>query len=113
MKNIAEERILAARKTHQCNWCNQTIAVGEAYERQRNVDGSDVWVWRAHAECAAAAWRLSNDDLECSAGVQFTRGCSCEAGQHDDDSPWSCDETPLTQAEVAAKWRADRAGGGS
>lgn len=108
MKCLGEDRVLSARKDYQCNWCNETIAVGEAYMRQRNVDGSEAWVWRAHAECSAAACRFSDDDLEHSSGVTFSRGCSCEAGQHDADATWPCDESPLTQEAVASRWRKDR-----
>lgn len=108
MKCLGEDRVLSARKEYRCNWCNEAIAVGEAYMRQRNVDGSEAWVWRAHAECSAAACRFSNDDLENCSHVQFSRGCSCEAGQHDADATWPCDETPLTQEAVASMWRKAR-----
>lgn len=95
--NLAHDVIGAARKRHQCDWCCEAIEIGESYVRQRNVDGREVWTWRAHAECSRAAESLSADDLENSVGVTFTRGCTCERGQHVEGASCPCDLTPWTQ----------------
>ena len=97
MTLIAHDEVGRARKQHRCDWCNETIAVGEPYVRQRCKDGADVWTWRAHAECYRASNKLDEWDLENAVGVTFTRGCTCEKGQHDAGAKWPCGETPLTQ----------------
>ena len=98
MDSISCETIARARKVHLCDWCNESIEVGESYVRQRNKDGRDVWTWREHLECSRAAETLSADDLENSVGIVFSRGCTCESGGHDAGSRWPCDLTPWTQA---------------
>lgn len=103
MMNIAHDVIGAARKRHRCDWCNEDIAIGESYVRQRNKDGADVWTWKAHVECNRAAATLSSGDLEYSGGVNHTRGCACERGQHDEGASWPCHETPWTQETAKAE----------
>jgi hypothetical protein len=78
--NIAHETIRAARKPHQCDWCNETIEEGQSYVRQRNKDGADIWTWRAHPECHDAASRVPCYDIDHHTGVQHARGCEFEVG---------------------------------
>lgn len=87
---IDEVTIKAARKEHRCNWCQEAIEVGTSYVRQRLVDGSDAWVFRAHPECDAAFSSLDRIDQEtaCTYGETYTRGCTCERGDT------LCDRTP-------------------
>ena len=89
MVTLVSQEIRNARKPHQCDWCLDRIEVRKPYVRQSIVDGRHFYNWLAHPECHVASRRLSDADLECSAGVQFTRGCTCEAGQ-------PCEEPLLT-----------------
>lgn len=90
MNIIATAHVKRARKSHRCDWCNEPIAVGDPYVRQRNCDGPDVWTYRAHAECWEAAERMDRDDLESDQqhGVVHVRGCEfdrfepCECARH-------------------------------
>lgn len=93
--NIDHAKIRAARKAHQCDWCLETIEVGQPYLRQRNVDGRDVWTWRAHPECSRASGKLDSWELENAVGITFTRGCTCERGQHEEGAGEPCHETPV------------------
>lgn len=47
-----------ARKKHVCNLCNGYIDPGDRYRYEFNKDGSDVWSYRAHIECAFVAEEL-------------------------------------------------------
>ena len=96
MVTLVSQEVRTARKPHQCDWCYESIEVGKPYVRQSLVDGSEFYNWIAHPECHVASSRLSDADLECSAGVQFTRGCTCESRQHDDGASWPCEEPLLT-----------------
>lgn len=49
---VSESRPVA-RKAHRCNACHGTIAKGDSYLRQFNVDGRDAWTWKAHLLCMA------------------------------------------------------------
>jgi len=58
METLSETRP-KARKRHGCNVCLGVIAKGDTYVRQSNVDGGDLWTWKAHGLCNAAfgmAW---------------------------------------------------------
>jgi len=46
-----EEKIVVGRKTYSCGFCRRTIEKGERHLTQRNVDGADIWTWRAHLAC--------------------------------------------------------------
>ena len=57
---LADERP-TARRRHGCNACGGTIGVGDVYERQRVVDGADIWTWKAHVLCSYIAHRLNRE----------------------------------------------------
>lgn len=78
MTLIAHDEIKAARKVHWCDWCNEDIAIGQPYIRQRVKDGSDVWTYRAHLECYGASGTLRDYERECEATVTHRRGCTCD-----------------------------------
>ena len=61
ISNISE-KIAPARKPHRCEECGRTIPKGESYLRQVNADGSQVWTFKAHTDCAAlgAAYRTTH-----------------------------------------------------
>lgn len=40
-----------ARKQHRCNWCGNIIQKGEKYRHSVNVDGGDMWSFKAHLKC--------------------------------------------------------------
>lgn len=42
-----------ARKKHYCDSCNGTIEAGQRYVRQRIVDGSEGYTYKAHDHCKA------------------------------------------------------------
>ncbi|WP_288927331.1 hypothetical protein [uncultured Maritimibacter sp.] len=56
------EKTAPARKDHVCVECGRTIPKGECYLRQANTDGSQVWTYKAHVDCAefSVAYRTSN-----------------------------------------------------
>ena len=54
ISNISE-KIGPARKPHRCEECGRTIPKGEVYLRQVNADGSDIWTYKAHNDCAEMA----------------------------------------------------------
>lgn len=51
ISNISE-KIAPARKPHRCAECGRTIPKGEAYLHQVNSDGSQIWTYKAHVDCA-------------------------------------------------------------
>ena len=59
-RNLSDET-LTARKPHGCNECGGTIGTGDRYHRQRNVDGGDIWTWKAHRLCAAIQFRWQHE----------------------------------------------------
>lgn len=83
MSQTTAEFINRARKRHQCDWCNERIAVGTSYERYRSFDVRDAQTVRLHPECAKAAHQFAAEDggyAEWTAGG-FSRGCCCEHGR--------------------------------
>lgn len=73
------EEIKAARKAHCCDWCGESIDVGQPYRRWRWFDGSHASTVRAHPECEAAVAELANEE---GGMVEFfpcdnPRGCNC------------------------------------
>jgi hypothetical protein len=51
-----------AKKEHRCSYCNGIIVKGEIYNRQVNVDGGDMWTWKAHLDCNWIANKLDMFD---------------------------------------------------
>jgi hypothetical protein len=63
---IAQAIHKATRKAHRCDWCGETIALGEQYSRQRVVFEGVPGSSRLHIECSAAARREASAlDGEC------------------------------------------------
>lgn len=46
-----EDRTPKAAKTHQCELCYGTIAVGEIYRRRTGVSDGDICSFAMHEEC--------------------------------------------------------------
>ena len=58
---LRDERPVA-RKDHGCNECGGRIGAGDRYRRQSNVDGGDIWTYKAHALCfALVPWDWVDD----------------------------------------------------
>lgn len=81
MSWFSEPKHTTCRKPRVCSWCGKWIEVGDRKVSYLWVDGGDKGFENMHAECYAASQTMSNDDLESLAGIQFSRGCTCDAGQ--------------------------------
>jgi len=60
-----ETKNVIARKMHLCDWCNQAIAKGEEYERQKFKYDGRIDTWHAHLACsrvASAIWDYADPD---------------------------------------------------
>lgn len=82
MSAIGEQTVKAARKRHQCDWCNERIEVGGSYVRYLWKDAGDVQPTKLHPECRSAVSamaRLEGSNFEWTPG-EFARGCCCESG---------------------------------
>lgn len=40
-----------AIKEHRCNWCSQTIQIGEVYEKQTVFEDGSAYTWKNHKRC--------------------------------------------------------------
>jgi hypothetical protein len=94
---ISHDEVKAARKVHRCDWCENDIAVGESYIRQRIADARDVHTTKMHSECWGAFKRLPRHEQEESYCNTYTRGCTC-----DKYDAHRCD-TPQFHTALAAK----------
>lgn len=56
------EKVGPARKPHRCEECGRTIPKGEVYLRQANTDGSQVWTYKAHVDCAEMSLQFRRDN---------------------------------------------------
>lgn len=48
-----------ARKEHQCDWCSQTIQIGEVYDRQALFYDGTASTWKNHRRCSELASKLN------------------------------------------------------
>lgn len=54
-----------ARKTHKCDWCNETIEKGEKYEYQKFIWDGKLYDWKSHEACSrvvSAIWDYDDPD---------------------------------------------------
>lgn len=51
MMELINETRRVAKKSHQCNLCNQDINIGNRYFYQFIRDGGDVWEFKCHEDC--------------------------------------------------------------
>lgn len=70
----------ASRTRRWCDWCGESIEIGERYARWRYYDQGDASTVRTHPECLAAI----EETGEC---VEFDfysqpRGCNCGHDGH-------------------------------
>lgn len=83
MSTIGEMTINAARKRHQCDWCNERIEVGDSYVRYLWLDAAgDAQPTKLHPECrraVSAMARQEGSNFEWTPG-DFARGCCCASG---------------------------------
>ena len=49
------ERVVTARKQHDCIWCGESIMVSEAYKRITGVSDGEFQDGKWHIECDKAA----------------------------------------------------------
>jgi hypothetical protein len=71
-----------ARKLHRCSWCSERIERGEVYKRWVCIGDDGPMTCKMHQECHAAMERFAAaqpGEYEYTPG-EFTRGCTCEAG---------------------------------
>lgn len=66
-----------ARTRSPCDWCGQTINIGEPCETYGAVQDGDAFHARMHPECFAAI--PDEPHLPWSPG-DFERGCCCQSG---------------------------------
>ena len=57
-----------ARKEYRCDWCGQTIKVGEVYGRQTLSNNGEIYEWKNHIRCSKIATKLRMFD-ECDEGL--------------------------------------------
>lgn len=69
MSTFGERTIKAARKNHDCHWCNERINKGESYHIWKGIYEDDFSVFKTHPECNAAVNRTlaHNGDFEIQA----------------------------------------------
>lgn len=60
--DVLEQKTRTARKEHKCNFCGETIHVGEKYDWQKNVSEGSIYEWKAHLSCCSIASKLSMYD---------------------------------------------------
>lgn len=70
---IASKIHKATRKTHQCSWCCETVALGDRYERVRARDGGDIYTTHTHVECVEA-FRRSLEETGAHDGCIYEEG---------------------------------------
>ena len=57
-----ERSVKASRKIRRCDWCGESIKIGEPYESYRWRDGSDGGNVYMHPECLEAMRRTSREE---------------------------------------------------
>lgn len=59
------DKIQTARKPHNCNWCNLSIAKGVAYRYTTNIYEGEFYQWKTHIRCLEIARHLKMfDDID-------------------------------------------------
>ncbi|MCD5414600.1 MAG: hypothetical protein LR001_06320 [Clostridiales bacterium] len=58
-----------ARKVHICDWCNQPIIKGEAYEVQRSISEGVFCTWKSHINCEEVFDKLNMSSLDNGNGI--------------------------------------------
>lgn len=51
-----------AIKEHICNWCSQTIEIGEVYQSSVNIYDGQKYTWKNHISCMSLAIELDMFD---------------------------------------------------
>jgi len=74
-------QIAASRKRRRCDWCAESIEIGEPYEAYRWRDGCEAGAAYMHPECIAACQRLARDPDD--PVREFTPGEFARGAAHD------------------------------
>ena len=81
MKFIKHRRISRVRIPHYCQWCSESIDVGQPMDVQSYTDDhGDFCEDCYHPECWTAFGTLPIEEHELWSPGDFLRGCKCEAG---------------------------------
>lgn len=62
MSSFCREKIITARKAHQCLACLQKIEPGEKYLRATGVSDGDFWTGAYHPECREWECRVNHEN---------------------------------------------------
>lgn len=58
-----------AKKEHKCDFCGDTIHIGERYNRQTNVSDGIIYDWVCHEECLNVTSMLDMDEYDDGYGI--------------------------------------------
>jgi hypothetical protein len=92
-----------AAKEHRCDWCGDTIKVGEIYDYSSMVNG-DFYVWKNHKDCAWIAHELNMFD-DCDDGVSDQDFWEFITDYYNDNVP--IEEDTLKTHHEKLKWVID------
>ncbi len=71
MIQLIAEKKPVARKPHCCEECGRQISKGMRYLKQSCKDGGDVWIYKAHIDCAEWSQAYRNKHKEWRAYGDF------------------------------------------
>jgi hypothetical protein len=81
MTFIKHRRVSCTRASRYCQWCYESIDVGQPMDVQSYYDDHGEFCEdRYHPECWAAFDTLPVEEQESWSPGDFLRGCTCEAG---------------------------------
>jgi hypothetical protein len=76
MRTFQHQSVKKSRKRRRCDWCGETIEVGQPYDSYRFAISGDAGTVRMHPECLEASGEVAKQEggwLEWTVG-EYRRG---------------------------------------